>query len=93
MVYASGHEPAIALALVGEPIIISLEVFLGYAGRALMTTKPTKKKKKKKPTPQTSFPASLAQFLKSPPVIYLEKENGVGQVKILSHQPPGMKFE
>ena len=47
MVYASGHEPAIALALVGEPIIISLEVFLGYAGRALMTTKPTKKKKKK----------------------------------------------
>ena len=66
-------------------MIISREVFLGCAQRVLLTTKP--KKKNKPPTPQTSFPASLAQFLQLLPVIYLEKQNGVGQVKDLSLQP------
>lgn len=60
----------VCTVLLGELISISLEMFLSYAWRALMTTKT-----KKKPTIQISFSASLAQFLKVPHVIYVEKDN------------------
>lgn len=82
------REPAMALELPGEPILISLEMLLGCAWRAHLTTKP-----KEKPTAQTSFSASLTQFLKLLSVIYPEKENEVGQVKKPSYQPSGVKFE
>lgn len=76
----------VGTTLLGELIIISLEMFLSYARRVLMTTKPKKAHCTKE---IFSIPDSVS---KVPPVIYVEKE-WVGQVKNLSDQLLRMKLE
>lgn len=81
-IFTSKHSNMpVGTELLGELIIVSLEMFLSYAWRTFITTKP------KKPTTQTRFSASLAQFLKAAPVIYMEKRMGCTSEKPFTSTP------